>query len=136
MKPHISVITLGVRDVDRAKRFYADGLGWPIHQEQGPWVAFEAGGGRTAIGLLQWDALADDAGAAPEGSGFRGITLSYIVGSAERVDAVLAEAEDAGATIVKPAQPAWGGRSGCFADPDGHCWKVAWGPGDQPFAAE
>ena len=97
MKPHVSVITLGVRDMNRAKQFYSEGLGWPIQQDYGQWVSFSLGNGSSALGLYAWDTLADDAGVAPgRAGGFRGVTLSYIVGSDERVDAVLAEAERAG----------------------------------------
>jgi predicted enzyme related to lactoylglutathione lyase len=136
MNPHVSAITLGVRDFNRAKQFYSEGLGWPIQQEHGEWVSFSVGNGSSALGLLSWDALAEDAGVAPDGSGFRGITLSYIVRSEERVDAVLAEAERAGGKIAKPAEAAWGGRSGYFTDPEGYLWKVASSAGQQPFAEE
>ncbi len=137
MNPHVSVITLGVRDLNRAKQFYSEGLGWPIQQEQGEWVCFSLGNGSSALGLYPWDTLADDAGVAADGSGFRGITLSYIVRSEERVDAVLAEAKRAGGTIAKPAQrTSWGGYFGYFADRDGYLWKVVAGAGQQPFAAE
>jgi hypothetical protein len=137
MNPHVSGITLGVRDVNRAKQFYSEGLGWPIQQEQAEWVSFSLNNGTSALGLLPWDALADDAGVAADGSGFRGITLSYIVRSEERVDEVLVEAERAGGKIAKPAQEAqWGGYFGYFTDPDGYFWKVAAGAGEQPFSAE
>jgi hypothetical protein len=115
----------------------SEGLGWPIRQEQGPWVSFSLGNGSSALDLYPWDALADDAGVAAAGSGFRGLTLSYSVRSDERVDAVLAEAERAGGKIAKPAQRApWGGYFGYFTDPDGYLWKVGAGAGEQPFAAE
>lgn len=135
MNPHITGITLGVKDVNRAKQFYSKGLGWPIQQEQGEWVAFSLNNGTSVLGLLPWGALADDAGAPADGSGFRGITFSYIVRSEERVDAVLAEAEAGGGTIAKPAerQP-WGGYSGYFTDPDGYLWKVAAGAGEQHYS--
>ena len=134
MNPHVSGITLGVKDVNRAKQFYSKGLGWPIQQEQGEWVSFSLNNGSSSLGLLPRDALAGDAGVAADGSGFRGITLSYIVRSEERVDAVLAEAERAGAEVVKPAQRApWGGYFGYFADPDGYLWKVAAGAWEQPY---
>src|SRR3954467_8204340 len=109
MKPHVSVITLGVRDMNRAKQFYSEGLGWPIQQDYGQWVSFSLGNGSSWLGLYAWGTPADAAGVAPEGSGFRGVPLSYIVGSEERVDAVLTEAERAGGTIVRPAErPQWG----------------------------
>jgi catechol 2,3-dioxygenase-like lactoylglutathione lyase family enzyme len=76
MKPHISAITLGVRDVNRAREFYSTGLGWPIEQEQGEWVRFSLEDGKSALGLFPMEALAGDAGVPVEGSGFRGITFS------------------------------------------------------------
>ncbi len=137
MKPHVSGITLGVRDVTRAKQFYSKGLGWPILQEQGEWVAFRLNNGSSTLGLLPREALAGDAGVAADSSGFRGLTFSYIVPSSERVDAVLAEAERAGGKIAKPGQHAqWGGYFGYFTDPDGFLWKVAAGAGEVPYAAE
>ena len=135
MNPHVSVITLGVRDLRRARRFYAQGLGWPIQQEDYNWVCFSLGGGSSALALYPWDALAEDAKVTPEGNGFRGITLAYIVRSEDRVDAVLAETERAGATIARRASRAsWGGYSGYFADLDGYLWEVASGATQLPFA--
>jgi len=137
MNPHVSGITLRVKDLNRAKLFYSEGLGWPIKQEQGDWVSFSLGNGSSALGLYPWSALADDAGVAAEGSGFRGVTLSYIVRSDERVDAVMAEAERAGGVIVRPAgRAAWGGYFGYFTDPDGYLWKVGAGYGEDPTYAE
>jgi uncharacterized protein len=136
MKPHVSVITLGVKDMNKAKQFYNEGLGWPVLQDYEQWVSFSLGDGSSALGLYTWDALAADAGVPADGDGFRGVTLSYIVGTEERVGEVLGEAEKAGATIVKPVEQAWGGAFGYFADPDGYLWKVATGNGPQPFAAE
>ena len=135
MNPHISAITLGVADLARARRFYGEGLGWPVEQDYPQWVSFKMDDGSTMLGLYPWEALAGDAGVAPDGTGFRGVTLSYIVRSEERVAEVLAEAERAGATIVKPAERSqWGGASGHFADPDGFIWKVASGGGGAPFS--
>jgi catechol 2,3-dioxygenase-like lactoylglutathione lyase family enzyme len=135
VRPHVSVITLGVRDLARAREFYADRLGWPVHAEEGEWVCFLLGGSSTVLAIYPWDVLADDAHVTPDGSGFRGVTLSYIVSSQERVDAVLSEAERAGGEIVKPAAPSeWGGYSGYFADPDGYLWEVASGATQLPFA--
>ena len=135
MKPAVSVITLGVADLDRAKQFYSEGLGWPLHLMEGNWVCYLLGGGSTAFALYPWDELANDAGVAADRGGFRGVTLAYNVRSEVRVDAVLAEAERAGGTIARPARRAnWGGYSGYFADPDGYLWEVATGATQLPFA--
>jgi catechol 2,3-dioxygenase-like lactoylglutathione lyase family enzyme len=135
VNPQVSVLTLGVRDLARARDFYVERLGWPVHQEDHNWVCILLGGGSTAFALYPWGELAEDAQVAAEGDGFRGITLAYNVRSKERVDEVLAEAEQAGGTIVKPAQPTfWGGYGGYFADPEGYLWEVATGATKLPFA--
>ena len=135
MKPHVAVITLGVRDLPRARRFYEDGLGWPVQQEDYNWVCFSLGGGSSALALYPWDALAEDADVPAEGTGFRGVTLAYTVRSEARVDEVLAEADRAGGKIVKHAErAAWGGYSGYFADPEGYLWEVATGATQLPFS--
>lgn len=136
MNPHISVITLGVKDFSRAKKFYNEGLGWPIVQDYGEWVCFSLGKGSFGLGLYPMKTLADDAGVTANGSGFSGVTFSHIVSTQDRVDAVLAEAQRAGGKITRPAQQAqWGGYFGYFTDPDGYHWKVALGA-EQSFAAE
>ncbi len=129
MNPHISVITLGVDDLARARQFYSEGLGWPIQTDEAVFVAFRPAGGSSAVALYPRDALARDAGAAaPAGSDYHGFMFSYIVPTDERVDAVMSEAERAGGSIVKPALRApWGGYAGIFADPDGYLWKVVAG---------
>jgi catechol 2,3-dioxygenase-like lactoylglutathione lyase family enzyme len=135
MNSHVGAITLGVRDLERAKRFYRDGLGWPVQVDQGHFVSFRPADGSSALSLYPREVLADDAGVAADGGGFRGVTFSYIVHADERVDAVLAEAERAGGELVRPAQRArWGGYFGYFADPDGNLWKIVAGAGDQPYA--
>jgi catechol 2,3-dioxygenase-like lactoylglutathione lyase family enzyme len=135
MNPHVAIITLGVRDFAGARRFYTEGLGWPVQQEDHNWVCFTLGGGSTALTLYPWDELAADAEVAPDGFGFRGVTLAYNVRSQERVDEVLAEAERAGGTVVKkPKATTWGGYSGYFADPDGQLWEVATGATQLPFS--
>ncbi|MBI3978511.1 MAG: VOC family protein [Chloroflexi bacterium] len=128
MEPRISIITLGVSDLARSVRFYRDGLGFPLSGSSANTIAFFRTRG-TVLALYPRDLLADDAHLPPGGSGFGGITLAHNAASKEQVDAVLAEAAAAGATILKPAQDVfWGGYSGYFADPDGYPWEVAWNP--------
>lgn len=129
MDARISLVTLGVADLDRARRFYAEGLGWPLSSASTDEVAFfQTGGAVLALWLRQ--RLAEDAGLPLASQGADGIALAHNVATREQVDATLAEAAAAGATILKPAEDAaWGGRSGYFADPDGHLWEVAWNPG-------
>jgi catechol 2,3-dioxygenase-like lactoylglutathione lyase family enzyme len=135
MNPHVAVITLGVRDLRRAREFYCEGLGWPIQQEEDNWVCFLLGGGSSALALYPWDELAEDARVPADGTGFRGVTLAYNVRSEGRVDEVLAEAERAGGKVVKPAErTSWGGYGGYFADPEGHLWEVATGATQLPFS--
>ena len=127
MKPRISMITLGVSDMDRAVRFYEQGLGFPRVGSE-PDVAFFALNG-TWLGLYGRSALAEDATVPAAGSGFSGVTLAHNVSSPAEVDAVLAQAVAAGATLTKPGQKVfWGGYSGYFQDPDGHLWEVAHNP--------
>lgn len=137
MQPRISMITLGVRDLAAAVRFYEQGLGFP-RMASPPEVAFFTLDG-SWLGLYARDALAEDATVAAEGSGFEGFALAHNVASEDEVEAVMLQALPAGATLVKPAQKVfWGGYSGYFKDPDGHLWEVAhnpffWvGPRDDP----
>ena len=135
MKPHVAVITLGVRDLERARRFYSEGLGWAIQQEDYNWVCFLLGDGSSALALYPCDELAEDANVRADGNGFRGVTLCHNVGSEERVDEILAEAERAGGKVVKRAERAsWGGYSGYFADVEGYLWEVATGATQLPFS--
>lgn len=132
MDARISLITLGVADVARARAFY-ESLGWKASGASQAEVAFFQAGG-MALGLFSRAALAEDAHLKDESAGFGGITLAQNVASEEAVDQLLEEARRAGATILKPAQRVfWGGYSGYFADPDGHPWEVAYNPG---FALE
>lgn len=127
MEPRISIVTLGVADLERAITFYRDGLGLPM-QDNGEDIAFFALKG-TWLALYPREALAEDATVDASGSGFSGVTLAHNVRSREAVDVLLETAKAAGARIVKPAQETfWGGYSGYFADPDGHLWEVAWNP--------
>jgi len=135
VNPHVCVITLGARDLARAKRFYREGLGWPVHLEDENWASFFLNDGATALALYPWDELAADAGVPAEGAGFRGVTLAYNVRSEERVHEVLADAERAGGSIVQqPRRREWGGFSGYFADPEGYLWEVATGATTFPFS--
>ncbi len=127
MDARLNVVTLGVNDLDRSLHFYRDGLGWRPAVEVGDFVAFDLGG--TVLALYPRDLLAEDAGVAPGRRGFGGVTLAQNVASRDEVDRVLAGAETAGATLLKPAsEKEWGGYSGYFADPDGHPWEIAWNP--------
>jgi hypothetical protein len=127
MDPGISIVTLGVEDLERSTEFYRDGLGFPEREWDGDITFLETSG--TWLALYPREALAADATVPVEGSGFRGVTLAHNVASRAAVDAVLAEAEAAGATLVKPAaETDWGGYSGYFADPDEFLWEVAWAP--------
>jgi catechol 2,3-dioxygenase-like lactoylglutathione lyase family enzyme len=135
MNKHVSVITLGVRDLARARRFYGEQLGWTVDQEDDNWACYVLEGGATALALYPWDELAADAGVPADGNGFRGVTLAYNVRSEERVDEVLAEAERGGGAIVdEPRKREWGGYSGYFADPEGYLWEVATGATKLPFS--
>ncbi len=128
MDQRLTLITLGVRDLAAARRFYLDGLGWKPAKPSNESVTFIECGG-VILALWSHDALAEDAHVAKEGSGFRGIALAHNVADRATVDRVLNEAEAAGGKIVKPAREVfWGGYSGYFSDPDGHLWEVAHNP--------
>lgn len=128
MQQRISLITLGVRNVARAKAFY-DALGWravPVDHPEAP-VPYNLSG--MTLALWEWDKLAADAAQDAVSSGFRGITIAHNVNSPAEVAQILVSAEKAGGRIVKAAHDTfWGGHSGYFADPDGHLWEVAHNP--------
>ena len=126
MEQRVSLITLGVADVARARAFYG-ALGWTTRAEPGDDVVFFQAGGMI-VALWGRTQLAEDT-AISDGGGWGGITLAHNVRSPTEVDAVLAEAEAAGATIPRAgAETFWGGYSGVFVDPDGHAWEVAHNP--------
>lgn len=127
MEPRISLITLGVTDLERSRRFYEDVLGLPRLESPPGVYFFELG--HTWLSLFPSNELAADAGVPGEGWGFRSFTLAHNVRSPEDADELMRTVASAGAKIVKPAQKAeWGGYSGYFADPDGFLWEVAWNP--------
>jgi hypothetical protein len=126
MENRVSLVTLGVADTGRARAFY-EALGWSGLSPDGDVVFFQAGG--MILALWGRDRLAEDSRVEDPG-GWGGVTLAYNVGSPGEVDAVLADAAAAGATIGRPgAVTFWGGYSGVFLDPDGHPWEVAHNPG-------
>jgi uncharacterized protein len=126
IEPRLSVVTLGVDDLARSVRFY-EALGWQRANSGDDIAFFQLNG--VVLSLFPRAHLAADATVADDGAGFRGVTLAYCTRNRDEVDAVMAQAEDAGARIVKPAQDVfWGGYSGYFADPDGHLWEIAWNP--------
>jgi len=134
MQPKVTVITLGVDDLERSLTFYRDGLGLATDGivgqefEYGSVVFFELESG-TRLALWPRTSLAHDAGLQVGARSATEFTLGHNVTSADEVDAVMAQAARAGATIVKPAhQTFWGGYAGYFQDPDGHLWEVVWNP--------
>jgi len=126
MEQRVSLITLGVADLARARAFY-EALGWTTGAEPDDDVVFFQAGG-TIVALWGREQLAEDTVVSDSG-GWGGITLAHNVRSPAEVDAVLAEAEAAGGTIARPgAETFWGGYSGVFVDLDGHPWEVAHNP--------
>lgn len=134
MKPRITVLTIGVDDLERSLEFYRDGLGLTTKGivgqqfEHGAVVFFSLQGGLT-LALWKRDDLAHDSTVPKSAASPTEFALGHNVRSRQEVDTVLAQARQAGAKIVKPAAATfWGGYSGYFQDPDGHLWEVAWNP--------
>lgn len=122
----VSAIMLGVKDLDRAKKFYVEGLGCEIDQDFPGFVRCSLGEGSSMLALYEWEAAAQDAGVSAAGSGFRGSSFHFITDSTEAVDEVMRAAVAAGGAVVKEAATTgWGGYYGYFSDPDGYLWKVA-----------
>ena len=127
MKPRISMITLGVDDLERSIMFYKEGLGFP-QMDSPPEVAFFTLNG-SWLGLYSRSSLAEDAMVSPDGSGFNSFAIAHNVASEAEVDEAIEQAVSAGATLTKKAQKtSWGGYSGYFKDPDDHLWEVAHNP--------
>ena len=134
MKPRITLITLGVEELERSVRFYRDGLGFKTEGivgtefEHGAVAFFDL---QNSLKLALWPrkSIAQDTGLPPGRPSPLEFTLGHNVSSKAEVDAVMAQAQKAGAAIVKPARDTfWGGYAGYFQDPDGHLWEVAWNP--------
>lgn len=126
MEQRVSVITLGVQDLQRARAFY-EGLGWTTRAAPDDDVVFFQTGG-LVVSLWDRERLADDSGV-NDGGGWGGVTLAHNVASPAQVDAVCEQARAAGARIVRePGETFWGGYSGAFVDPEGHPWEVAHNP--------
>jgi catechol 2,3-dioxygenase-like lactoylglutathione lyase family enzyme len=134
MKPYVTVLTLGVDDLERSLAFYRDGLGLPTDGIVGR--EFENGAAffielndNLKLALYPATSLAKEAGVAPTSSRLGVIAIGHNVGSKDEVDAVMKQAERAGAVITDPARVRfWGGYGGHFHDPDGHLWEIAWNP--------
>ena len=134
MKPRISVLTLGVADLQRSLEFYRDGLGLPsagiVGQEfeYGAVAFFELQAG-LVLALWPHGSIVHDAGLPPERPSGTAITIGHNVNSTEEVDVVMEQARQAGARVVKPpGETFWGGYAGYFQDPDGHLWEIVWNP--------
>jgi uncharacterized protein len=127
MEQRVSIVTLGVENLERSREFY-ERMGWRRSMAQADGIVFFQAGG-MALALFPRQELAKDANLSAQGSGFSGITLAYNARTRGEVDAVLGEAAAAGAKLLKPAEEAsWGGYSGYFSDPDDFLWEVAWNP--------
>lgn len=123
----LSIITLGVSNLERSIQFYENALDLKRDEFESNEIAFFDLDG-PQLALFPKDELAKDVGVSPEGSGFQGITLAHNVTTSQAVTELLQRAVDAGGTLVKPGQPVfWGGFSGYFSDPDGYLWEIACG---------
>lgn len=134
MKPRITVITLGVDDLERSLAFYRDGLGLPTQGifgrefEHGAVAFFDLNAG-LKLAIWPRNSLAHDSGLPLGPASATELSIGHNVASTNEVDEIMAQAKRAGATIVKPAQPTfWGGYAGYFQDPDRHLWEVVWNP--------
>lgn len=138
MKPRISVLTLGVADLERSLAFYRDGLGLPTEgivgreYEHGA-VAFFTLAGGLRLAIWAQDDIAHDTGLPVTPPSPTAFTIGHNVAARPEVDRIMAEAASAGAAIVKPARDTfYGGYAGYFRDPDGHLWEVVWNPAALP----
>ena len=128
MKQHLHLVTLGVRDFEKSRKFYTETLGWKASSASQDDVAFFQAGG-VVFAIHPREKLAEDALISPEGNGFSGVTLAYNAGSEAEVDEIIRNLKSKGVKIIKEPQKAfWGGYSSYFADPDEFRWEVAHNP--------
>jgi catechol 2,3-dioxygenase-like lactoylglutathione lyase family enzyme len=128
LQPRLSIVTLGVQSLDRARRFYVDGLGWPLAPHSNERIAFVQMPGMM-LALFARDALAADAGVTMQPVAVPPMTLAYLVRNEDEIQPVLHRASEVGGRIVmEPTRRDWGGVSGYFADPDGFLWEIAFNP--------
>ena len=127
MNQHLHIITLGVRNFEKSKKFYAETLGWKPSRHQEDIAFFQAGS--VVLAIYPREKLAEDALVSPKGSGFSGITLAYNARSESEVDEIIKDLKSKGVKIIKePQKVFWGGYSSYFADPDDYRWEVAYNP--------
>jgi uncharacterized protein len=128
MNQHLHIITVGVKELSRARAFYTEALGWKPSSASNDGISFYQAGG-VVLSLYPLDALAEDASLPVTEGVFRGVTFAYNVRSESEVDEIISDLELKGVTILKPPQKAfWGGYHAYFADPDGNPWEVAFNP--------
>lgn len=128
MNQHLHIITLGVSDLERSRKFYTETLGWKAASPSSEAIVFIQAGG-VVLALFPHHLLAEDAAVNPEGSGFSGFTLAHNAQSEAQVDEIITELRAKGVRILKePQKVSWGGYSSYFADPDGYAWEVAYNP--------
>jgi catechol 2,3-dioxygenase-like lactoylglutathione lyase family enzyme len=128
MDQHLHIITLGVKNLETSRKFYSEALGWTPSSASSEGITFFQAGG-AVLALFPYEALAEDALTAAEGSGFSGVTLAYNARSESEVDEIIRDLNARGVKIVKePQKVFWGGYSSYFADPDDYRWEVAYNP--------
>lgn len=128
MKPHISIIGLGVKDLQLSTQFYSSAFGWEPTKATNENITFYQLNG-VLLSLYPKDKLAEDAGVSSEGTGFNPFSLAHLLSSEKEVDELFMELKKRGVDIVKnPEKAFWGGYSGYVADPDGNLWEMAYNP--------
>ncbi|MBT8220542.1 MAG: VOC family protein [Bacteroidia bacterium] len=128
MEQRVTIIGLGVNDLQASTKFYTETFGWTMSENSTDDITFIQLNG-ILLSLYPREKLAKDATVTPEGSGFRGVTLAHNARSKKEVDQIFSDLKNKGVRIVKPPEEVfWGGYSGYIADPDGHLWEIAYNP--------